>query len=745
MSEKDINSNNVDDRDEELKKFGDYSKKEIPGFDFDKELEEAEIKRKEELELMKKAGLVDEETEEEKEKRIAIGIELHSKVIDIFDNIKAQFYRTISRDGFIEIDFSDIILDPVVANSLLDNYDDTQNTFDLVVSDVFSDTKKKLGKDIDIRFKNIPDAQEYNVYQLRSHLTNQLIKIKCVIRSCSAVMTRVEAIRWECNACGSQFTMLQFTKKPKKARCKCGSKSLRAAEKITKDIQTIEIEELPENIEGIQQSMQRKKVLIQGTLTDPTFSSKIQPGNRVELIGTLIETPLYFRDDKETNLITHMFLANNIKTLEMEYESVELEEEDIKKIEEEAKDPHVFLKLRDSIAPEIYGLNDAKQALILQAVEGVEKKRESGFVSRGKIHVALIGEPSTGKSKLLETMYEIAPKARYTVGGGTTRAGVTAGAVKDENSKQWVLEAGAMVLAHKGLFILDEADKMSPEDSGSLHEGMAQGSITKTVSGVNARLPANCSVLIAANPKYSRFDRTKPIGSQIEMPVSLLSRFDVIFPVFDNPGEIDEKIGRHILTVHRQPSKIEPPYSMQFVRKYLSYAKQKKPKLTKEVEEELLNYYTDLRQAATRPVFEDGISSPIPITPRQLEALIRLAEASAKIRLDDYVRKQDADRAKSIFISCMEKVGIDSETGTFDIDMISSAVAASDRKIYTRVLNVMKELTTEERTMLEDTEIIGTCQEKFGIGDERVARALEKLSEKGEIFEPKRGKWSLLR
>jgi len=246
--------------------------------------------------------------------------------------------------------------------------------------------------------------------------------------------------------------------------------------------------------------------------------------------------------------------------------------------------------------------------------------------------------------------------------------------------------------------------------------------------------------LAAANPKYSRFDIHETVATQITMPVSLLSRFDIIYPLLDIPGETDIKIAEHILKTHRTPEKIKPELGDGFIRKYFSFAKRQRPKITKEASDELFNYYIDLRKSAI--VGEKEIKA-IPITPRQLEGLIRLSEASAKLRLSKEVEHQDAIRAKNIFISFMQKMGVESESGGFDVDKIHSAVASSERSVAKKIKTILLELGKEAED-IHDVDIIQRCLDE-GISEEQIDTGLQKLSGTGDIYSPKRGVWKLLK
>ncbi|GAI43566.1 unnamed protein product, partial [marine sediment metagenome] len=255
--------------------------------------------------------------------------------------------------------------------------------------------------------------------------------------------------------------------------------------------------------------------------------------------------------------------------------------------------------------------------------------------------------PGTAKSQLLSCVSRISPRSVFCTGKGSSAAGLTAAAVKDDFGEgNWTLEAGALVLADMGIACIDEIDKMNDADREALHPAMEQQEVHVAKAGINATLRARCSILAAANPKLGRFDEFIPTHEQIKMPITLLSRFDLIFPIYDKPAKkTDELLASHILNLHQNPDNkdINPALPPDFVLKYVTYAKQNiRPKITDKVHKKIKNFYVDLRATSNESVA---------ITPRQLEAIIRLSEASAKVRLSTEVTEDDAERAISIYKS----------------------------------------------------------------------------------------------
>ncbi len=314
-------------------------------------------------------------------------------------------------------------------------------------------------------------------------------------------------------------------------------------------------------------------------------------------------------------------------------------------------------------------------------------------------------------------------------------AGLTATVVRDEYLRGWSLEAGAMVLANKGLVAIDELEKMDPQERSAMHEAMEQQSVTISKANVQAHLRSETSVLAAANPKFGRFDPYQPIAQQIELPPTLLNRFDIIFTLKDIPDrEKDEKIASHVLKEHQKEgeSMLIP---RELFRKYVAYAKQKiKPVLSDESVDEIKKFYIELRN---RPVSSEGVLRPIPISARQLQALIRMGEASAKIRLSETVTKEDAKRVIEIMKYYLTQAGYDYETKTFDIDRISGKFTSSQRnKIFT-VRDAIIQLEEHLGKMIPIEEIEKELEGK--ISKEDIEDALNKLSLSGDVFKPRKG------
>lgn len=332
----------------------------------------------------------------------------------------------------------------------------------------------------------------------------------------------------------------------------------------------------------------------------------------------------------------------------------------------------------------------------------------------------------------------------------------TAAAVRDEfaDGNQWTLEAGALVLADRGIAAIDELDKMSSDDRSALHEGLEAQEISISKAGINATLKARCSLLGAANPEYGRFDPYEPIGEQIDLEPALISRFDLIFTVTDQPDEeTDRNLAGHILDANyagelqtrrdnlaapEVPDEeleavsrtVTPDIEPELFQKYVAFAQQYcYPRMTDTAREAIEEFYVDLR---SKGADEDA---PVPVTARKLEALVRLAEASARIRLSDTVDEQDADRVIEIVRSCLQDIGVDPETGQFDADVVETGRSKTQRERVKSIKEILRNLQGEYDEGVPLEEVLGAAEEA-GIEREKAEHQIQKLKDQGEIYTP---------
>ncbi len=635
------------------------------------------------------------------------------------------------------VDFTTLAtFSPELADLLLEQPEEVIKACELAISNFDLPTKVKNFK---IRFANLLPQHKIFICNIRSKHINKLLLIDGTVRQKSDVRPQVTSARFECPSCGNVMNVLQLEQKFKEpTRCGCGRKGkFRLLNKELVDVQGIVLEEVTKDLEGGAQP-KRINVLLKNDLVSPMSEKKTNPGTNIQVVGILKEVPIILRMGGQSTKFDLLIECNNVIPLEEDYASIILSDEDITTIKKLASDPSVLDKIAQSLAPGIYGHNKVKEALCLQFVGGVKKIRDDGVMSRGDIHILLIGDPGAGKSQMLKRAAVVAPKARFVSGKGVSGAGLTAAVVRDEFLSGWSLEAGAMVLSNKGILMIDELDKMTDEDRSAMHEGMEQQTVSISKANIQATLRCETTVLAAANPKFGRFDPYETISRQINLPPALINRFDLIFTIKDLPDlEKDTELAHFILTLHKKHITEKVPISTDILRKYFIYARQfVQPMLTDEALLELKEYYVKMRSSGGSE--EKGIKA-IPISARQLEALVRLSEANAKLRLSDTITINDARSAISLFHYCLEQVGLDPETGKIDIDRISTGITTSERAKLVSVRDIITELEKEmNNKVIPIEEILRLAQEK-GLSEDKVLESIQKLKRGGDLFEPRKG------
>jgi replicative DNA helicase Mcm len=647
-----------------------------------------------------------------------------------------QYYEQVAgavQEGepSIVVDFMQMdIFNPELGDYLRDEPESAMNAAEEGIKgvDIISDEEPT------IRFVNMPEEDFVLLKNLRSKHIGKFIPVNGMIKRASQVKPEVVSAIFECSQCGDRYEKEQDSSELKSPyKCDCGSRKFEVEEKKMTDTQNIVVEEDPESREGSEQP-ETLSVRLKGDLVDPDFQKKVVPGNKAEITGVIRETPMK-KNSKKFNIYME---GNYLEPTDQEFEELELSDEEIEEIKEMSEDPEIFDKIARSIAPSIYGHHQVKKAIALQLFGGVRKTREDGVKSRGDIHILLIGEPGTGKSQMLKFTGEIAPKGRYVVGKSSSGAGLTAAVVRDETTGEFELEAGAVVLANKGMAAIDEIDKMSEEDRSSLHEAMEQQQISISKANIQATLHAQTSILAAGNPKFGRFDPYEPIPQQIEIGDTLLSRFDFIFPVKDEPDEEkDTKLSSQVLQNHIDPEETDAEIGQNMLRKYVAYSKKNlRPDLTQEAADKIQEFYVSMRSRGS-----DEAGDSVPITARQLEALVRVAEASARAELKEEVTVEDAQRAIEILTYCLEQVGVDPETGEYDADIIETGTSSSQRNRAQTIKHILKQMASD--SSVEMGEILDEAEEE-GLDREKTEQRIKQLMRDGEVFEPEPGKVKMM-
>jgi len=350
----------------------------------------------------------------------------------------------------------------------------------------------------------------------------------------------------------------------------------------------------------------------------------------------------------------------------------------------------------------------------------------------------MIGDPGTGKSQILKFVADLAVRALYTSGKGSSAAGLTAAVMHDAESGAMTLEAGALVLADQGIACIDEFDKMDPTDRTAIHEAMEQHTVSIAKAGIIATLNARTSILAAANPTLGRYESSLSVQDNIKLPFTILSRFDLVWIMVDTIEETkDRELAQFILNMHQRKktkgSPATPTIPQDFLKKYIGFAiLNYSPQLTAEAAEIIENFYVDLRKSA-----EGGAA--VPITARQLESLVRLAEARAKMALQPKVSKEDAQAAVRLMEESLRMVALDRVTGKIDIDKLVSKMSASQRSSSDTVIKAIRDMESEGTSTVNKDALVQRAV-SMGLAPEQAEEVIDKLLAEGILYSPRDGK-----
>lgn len=582
------------------------------------------------------------------------------------------------------------------------------------------------------------ESMTFAVGETRSRHIGEYLALRGQISKTTKVQPRLEEGAFECQRCGT-LTRIPALNGEISSPAECqgcdrqGPFRLVQGQSKFVDHQLLRLQQPPEEVQGGQG--RHIDVHVEGE----DIVDDLQAGDRVTISGT-VEMGTF--EDGDAVIDTH-FSGEAAQVEQTDYEDIDVQEHR-DRIEAlaagEEGDPYELLI--ESFAPKIHGHSSIKLAIILQLFGGTRVEYPTGEVDRGDSHVLLLGDPGTSKSQMLQTVEELAPRSAYASGKGATAAGLTAAAVSDDfGDSQWSLEAGAMAKANKGTACLDEIDKINEEAVSSLHDALESQRINVNKAGINTELPAQASVLAAGNPKYGRFDDYgESLAEQVDISPTLLSRFDLMFLLQDKPEQDrDETIAEHIVKYRQEGiatqthgsegDAFEVPVEEDEFRAWIAHAKRSiQPRIEDYgVVGQLVDAFIQLRQAND----DDG---PVPVTFRKLEGIQRLAEASARIRLSETVEMEDINRACELVGESMRQVGVDPETGEFDVDMVETGSSKSQKDRVHTILRIIE----EEEEATGDPVPLETVRERAvakGLSESKIEHTIAALMKKGEVYE----------
>jgi replicative DNA helicase Mcm len=645
-----------------------------------------------------------------------------------------------SNSTSLVVDYIDLdIASPDLAKLITYKPDETLEAFNeaviSVLREIHFDYAEETKDKIKVRIGNY--TVQKGLREINAEMIDKLIGVSGMVVRTSEVKPLAKKIGYRCQNCEAvneaQLKGLSLKKPTKCINCSEKELEMDPDNSLFTDFQLVRLQELPEDLPA-GQLPHYVEVTVMDDLVD-----RCRPGDRVLLTGIVRIEQEQIALQGRTNLFRLRMEGNNIEYLgglagskdTRTVERMAISSEDEKQIFTISSKPDAYDKLIASFAPHIYGHEIIKEAILLLIVGSVTKKLDDGSTRRGDINIFLVGDPGTAKSEMLKYAAKIAPRGLYTSGRGTTAAGLTAAVIRDKSGIM-MLEAGAVVLGDQGLVSIDEFDKIKPEDRSSLHEVMEQQTCSVAKGGIVATLNARTSILSAANPMYGKYDPFKNITENVNLPVPLLTRFDLIYVIRDMPErEKDSRIAGHILEIHRDVEHAaQPPIEIDLFRKYLAYAKQIEPKLTNEVISAIRDYYMKMRN-----VDSEGM---ITVTPRQLEGLIRLATARARLLLKDNVEPEDAERAIYLVQRMLETAGVDVNTGKVDLGVLHGKPHSEISKLKL-FMEIFSALSGQDKNDVEEKNFINELIKTGKFSEEEAKIYIKKAMQNGQIYERRSG------
>jgi replicative DNA helicase Mcm len=646
---------------------------------------------------------------------------------------------------YIIIDYNDLVSVPEIEIIFSQTPDRLFDAFSRAIKEAlqtrFPDYAEKIKDEVRARLINYP--LERSLRQINAETIGKITSVSGMVVRASEVKPLAKELIFVCpddhptkvvQLKGMDVKMPIVCDNP---NCKHRDFDLKPEASKFIDFQILRLQELPEDLPP-GQLPHYIDITIRQDLVDNS-----RPGDRIILTGIVrVEQEAVTGVQRgHSGLYRLRIEGNNIEFLggrgiktDRKIAREEVSPEDEKKIQALSQMPDVYQRLIDSFAPHIMGQSLIKEAIILLIVGASQRLLGDGSKIRGDINVFLVGDPGTAKSEMLKFCARIAPRGLYTSGRGSTAAGLTAAIVRDKTGIM-MLEAGAVVLGDQGLVCIDEFDKMKPEDRSALHEVMEQQSVSIAKGGIVATLNARTSILAAANPMYGKYDPFKNITENVNLPIPLLTRFDLIFVVRDIPAkEKDEKIARHIIELHAtQGTDKRSVIDADLLTKYLSYAKRGTPNLTKEAEDKILEYYLQMRNVESEEM--------ITVTPRQLEGIIRLSTARARLLMKDQVEEEDAERAIFLIQSMLEDAGVDVNTGKVDLGVLQGKPRSEVSKMQL-FMDILKSLEGDNKVPVDERTFVKELEKSEKFTEEDARNYVRRMLREASIYESKPGHYN---
>ncbi|KAL5604116.1 hypothetical protein BROUX41_002105 [Berkeleyomyces rouxiae] len=613
--------------------------------------------------------------------------------------------NALSKRYFCEVDITDLInADPDLASRLTGQPEETIPVFENALKMCTHRFLFPHQANVDLPQHQLlvhSDVDATSLRDLKSGVIGKLVRVSGIVIGASVLSSRATVLHIQCQSCQNNETLTinggfsgvtlprqcSRKRKPKddSPRCPLDPYFVLHEKSEFIDQQVLKLQEAPDKVPVGELP---RHVLVSA---DRYLTNRVVPGSRCEIVGvfTIYQNKSNSKNQSTSGVVairTPYLRCIGIRTdIDKTIKGgLNFSDEEEQSFLEMSRQPNIFDTLASCIAPSIYGNETIKKAILCLLLGGSKKILPDGMKLRGDINVLLLGDPGTAKSQLLKYVERAAPISIYTSGKGSSAAGLTASVQRDQTTREFYLEGGAMVLADGGVVCIDEFDKMRDDDRVAIHEAMEQQTISIAKAGITTVLNARTSVLAAANPIFGRYDDMKTPGENIDFQTTILSRFDMIFIVRDEHSRHkDITMAEHVMGIQMngrggREAEPEAEVPVEKMRRYISYCKSRcAPRLSPEAAEKLSSSFVTIRKEVHAAEMLANTRSSIPITVRQLEAIVRITESIAKARLSPLATEEDVDYAMKLFTaSTMAAVKQGSDQGSKELNAETSRLEA---------------------------------------------------------------------
>ena len=655
-------------------------------------------------------------------------------------------------DSWLKLTDDYIAIDHFINNPGVVLKDANDSLHDYVIS-----TKPKEWKTSEVKIVSFPVTA---IRDLRRNHIEKFVSVTGTIMRKTEVRFRLIKAAFSCRYCHGVTHVEQaegrYTEPYECENDQCGRKGqfkLIKEQSEWENTRKIRIQETFDQIIDGEQSLSALDVVQIGDVDCPPLGSIVTASGILRGIQTTTE-------GVKSSDFYPLLDVNNLEVQDKE-KTIDLTEDDISEMDEMAKDENIIYRLVASVVPSVRGHEMIKEACLCSIVSPDNFLLPDGRKLRGYCHVMLCGDPSVGKSVMMQGMLGLVPRAQYAAGRAASTKGLTVSVTKDKGGwgeGGWVAEAGMLVLADKALAFVDELDKFEKEEQRDLNTVLEHAIVPVHKAGIHRNYNARCPVIAGLNPKYGRFDRYEPLPKQVNVPPDTLSRFDLVFMMFDEPDKQDKVTTRHITTLWRKTTEVHqrefssieelskkwgkdaytPELAIELLRKWIAYAKRLRVRITPECEDAIYEFFIAIRlKQAGNP------DAGVPIVWRTLDGMMRLLICETRLRLSMVAEMRDVERVKTLVQESF-KVMIDPETGEMDSDLISTGIGKSMRDRIRILREIIKTLQEELESGAAPLEDIIARAEEIGIKKEKVEDMIAKLKTAGEIIEASNGRYRVV-